>query len=58
MDHMMDIDICNQNLVNNMEIVLSEYYEAGCIERLNKVEPIRQDTGRNKLRMYNKKNIS
>ncbi len=59
MDHMMDIDTCNQCSVNDMEIVLSEYYEADWLKWLNKVEPRRGNIGRNKLRTYNqfKKNL-
>ncbi len=59
MDHMMDIDTCNQNLVNDMEIVLSEYYEADWLKRLNKVEARRANISRNKLRTCNqfKKNL-
>ncbi len=53
MDRMMDIDTCNQNSVNDMEIVLSEYYEADWPKRLNKVESRRGNIGRNKLRTYN-----
>ncbi len=50
----MDIDTCNQNSVNDMEIMLSEYYEADWLKRLNKVELRRGNIGRNKLRTYNK----
>ncbi len=59
MDHMMDIDTCNQNSVNVMEIVLSEYYEADWLNRLNIVEHRSGNIGRNKLRTYNqfKKNL-
>ncbi len=53
MDHMMDVNICNQNSVNDIEIVLSEYYEADWLKKLNKVEPRRGNIGRNKLSTYN-----
>ncbi len=53
MDHKMDIDICNQNSVNDMEIVLSEYYEVYWLKRLNKIEHRRGNIDRNKLRTYN-----
>ncbi len=53
MDHMMDVDICNKNSVNDMEIVLSDYYEAGWLKRLNKVEPRKGNIGKNQLRTYN-----
>ncbi len=49
MDHVMDVNICNQNSVSDMEIVLSEYYEADLL----KVEPRRGNIGRNKLKTYN-----
>ncbi len=34
MDHMMDVDICIQKSVNDMEIALSEYYEADWIKKV------------------------
>ncbi len=49
----MDVDICNQNSVNDMEILLSENYKADLLKRLNKVEPRRGNIGRYKLRTYN-----
>ncbi len=36
-----------------MEIMLSEYYEADWLKRLNKVELRSGNIGRNKLRTYN-----
>ncbi len=59
MDRMIDIDTCNQNSANDMEIVHCEYYEADWLKRLNKVEPRRGNIDRNRLRTYNqfKKNL-